>query len=74
MKTFIVSYDLNRPGQDYKDLIKRLEEIGAFRVLYSQWAVRNWGNAVMLRDDLSRFIDANDRLAGYCFPCFLASE
>lgn len=62
MAAKIVCYDLDKPGQDYKDLISRLEELGADRIQYSVWLINtNWGTAD-LRDDLRRFVDENDRI------------
>lgn len=62
MKLHIVSYDLNTPGQNYDRLIKRLTEIGAKRILFSQWMLKSGLNAAELRDDLARYIDPNDKL------------
>jgi hypothetical protein len=62
VKLQLVSYDLNRPGQDYAGLISRLTQLGAKRILYSQWMLRTPMTAVQLRDDLQRFIDATDML------------
>ncbi len=60
---YIVSYDLNDPGQDYPKLITELEKLGAKRILFSQWGVRKTNTtAAKLRDHLSKFIDSNDRL------------
>ena len=62
MKPYMISYDLTKPGQDYEGLIARLHEIGAVRILWSQWVLRTSANAVQIRDDLARFIDSNDSL------------
>lgn len=62
MKAYMVSYDLDKPGQDYEKLIKRLKEHGAVRILLSQWALRTNWSAIQLRDDLKGYIDGNDRL------------
>jgi hypothetical protein len=62
MRLHLVSYDLNRPGQNYPAIVTRLEQLGATRILYSQWMLRNAMTADQLRDDLMRFIDQNDRL------------
>lgn len=59
---YLISYDLNVPGQDYADLIRRLTELGAARVLYSQWVLRSQSKAIDIANDLLRFIDRNDRL------------
>jgi hypothetical protein len=61
-KPFLISYDLDKPGQNYDKLINRLKEHGAFRVLFSQWALKTTWTAVELRDDLKTYMDSNDRL------------
>ena len=62
MKTFLISYDLDKPGQNYQKLIAELERLGGFRVLFSQWAVQLSNPVVQVRDHLLQFIDSNDRL------------
>ena len=62
MNLFLVSYDLNSPGQLYPPIVARLTALGAKRVLYSQWMLRSAKNTVALRDDLLGHIDANDGL------------
>jgi hypothetical protein len=61
-KPLLVSYDLDKPGQNYDGLTNRLKQLGAFRVLFSQWALFTTLTPVQLRDDLKAFVDANDRL------------
>jgi CRISPR-associated endonuclease Cas2 len=62
MKTHVVSYDLDKPGQNYPAIINRLEQLGAKRIQYSQWMLKNAATAAALRDDLRQYIDQNDRL------------
>jgi len=62
MKTHLISYDLDKPGQDYTGIIARLKELGAVKVLYSEWVLRHTASAAEIRDDLQRFIDASDML------------
>jgi hypothetical protein len=57
-----ISYDLDKPGQDYKDLIARLQEYGAKKILKSDWLVENNATPAAIRDDLKRFLDKNDRI------------
>ena len=66
-RRYVISYDLNTPGKDYKTLIQVLERLGAKRVLYSQWAVR-WNNttAAAIRDYVRQCIDAGDRVLVMC--------
>ena len=62
MSAYLVSYDLDKPGQDYTDLIAALRKAGAVKLLYSQWGLATSSTAVQIRDYLQQFIDANDRL------------
>ena len=64
MPVFVVSYDLNRPAQQYERLQNVLEhELQGRRVLLAQWAVRsNWNARALLAYLRPALIDANDRL------------
>lgn len=63
MALYLISYDLNRPEQNYPELITALRNLGAQRALYSQWAVQRTGTTPQgLRDYVWQFMDANDRL------------
>lgn len=62
MKKYLVSYDLDKPGQDYTALIDELNRLGATKVLYSEWILRNTSSASDIRDHLMKFIDRNDKL------------
>ena len=63
MKLFLVSYDLDSPGQDYGPLTKELGRLGK-RITLSDWVVEvATRSAAQLRDVLRTYIDANDRLA-----------
>ncbi len=62
MSAYLVSYDLDKPGQDYTDLIAAFRKAGAVKLLYSQWGLATSSTAVQIRDYLQQFIDANDRL------------
>jgi hypothetical protein len=62
MGVFLISYDLDKPGQDYHRLITELERLGAVKVLYSEWLFKSTSSAVQIRDYLQGFVDANDML------------
>lgn len=62
MKAYLVSYDLDKPGQDYTDLIRTIEGLGGKKCLYSEWFIATNLNSSQLFDKLSPFIDRNDRL------------
>ena len=59
---WLVSYDLDKPGQDYKRIDTELKRLGAVRVLDSEWALESSKSAVQLRDYFNSFIDSTDRL------------
>jgi hypothetical protein len=62
MARYLISYDLDKPGQDYPRLIKELERLGAIRILYSEWIFQSTSSVVQIRDWLTSFIDNNDML------------
>ncbi|HEV8415818.1 MAG TPA: hypothetical protein VGQ49_19665 [Bryobacteraceae bacterium] len=61
-KPYLISYDLDKPGQNYPRLIARLQAHGAVRVLLSQWALTSTWSAEQLRNDLQAYMDTNDRI------------
>lgn len=63
MALYYISYDLDKPGQDYTDLINRLKQLRAVRILKSDWLLgQNDTDPQAIRNELSRFIDSNDRI------------
>lgn len=62
MRTLLVGYDLNRPGQDYEGLYKALKTSGWWHHLDSTWLVRTEETPVQLRDRLMQHMDASDTL------------
>lgn len=58
----LVSYDLNKPEQNYPGLIARLRQLGAQKVLFSEWLLVSPSSAEGVRNDLQPLIDANDRI------------
>jgi len=64
MALFNVSYDLNRPGQNYDGLIKALEAYGmnGRRILKSTWLIHTTETAEALFDRMRPFLDASDRV------------
>jgi hypothetical protein len=64
MATLLVGYDLNKPGQNYDDLIDRLKTVGTnyWHHLDSTWLVKTTMTPVQLRDDLKGYIDSGDEL------------
>ena len=63
MNTYLVGYDLDKPGQDYADLIARLEGFGTWwHHLDSTWIIKSDLTHIQIRDELQKHIDANDKL------------
>ena len=64
---YLVSYDLNKPVKNYPKLWAALEDLGAERILLSQWIICHVNTgASELRDHLKHFIDSDDRLIVVC--------
>jgi hypothetical protein len=63
MRTLLVGYDLNQPGQNYAALIEKLKSFGTYwHHLDSTWLVKTALTPVQIRNELARFIDPNDEL------------
>jgi hypothetical protein len=64
IQTFLIGYDLNKPGQDYKDLFAAIDALDPARwhCLDSTWMINSALNAAGIRDALLPHIDSNDRL------------
>lgn len=63
MRTLLVGYDLNSPGQDYSDLVASLKSNPQWwHYLDSTWLIRTTQTPVQVRDDLRKLIDKNDEL------------
>jgi hypothetical protein len=63
MSSYVVSYDLNRPGQEYEDLIDAIKSYGTWwGGLASTWVIKTDDSAKEIRDHLKLYIDSNDEL------------
>jgi hypothetical protein len=64
MTTYLISYDLNRPGQDYTSLTEAIKAVAGtwWHHLDSTWIIKHTGPATAIRDALSRHIGVNDEL------------
>ena len=63
MAVYLVGYDLNRPGQDYSDLIDALKAYGTWwHHLDSTWIIVTDDSPTEVRDNLSQYLDENDEL------------
>ncbi|MBF4508419.1 SinR family protein [Flavobacterium sp. JLP] len=62
-KTYLIGYDLNKSGQDYKTLIEEIKKLGLWwHCLDSTWIIKSESNATDIRNYLKKFIDTNDKL------------
>lgn len=59
---FIVTYDLNKVGQDYDKLITAIKKLPNYRFLKSAWFIKSTSSAEEISTYLRQYIDDNDRL------------
>jgi len=62
MKNYIVTYDLNKIGQDYDGLIKAIKNYQFAYPLKSAWFIKTNQSATEVSKNLRQYIDENDRL------------
>lgn len=63
MNTYIVSYDLCNPGQNYEQLLRLIRRYSAWaRLGGSAYIIETSDTAKNVRDYLSRVLDRNDKL------------
>ena len=63
MASYLITYDLNSPGQNYNDLYTVIKGLGTWwHCLDSTWIIKSNLTAVQIRDSLSAKIDKNDSL------------
>jgi len=64
MKTYLITYDLLKPGQDYKLLHTAIRTLdpSVWHGLESVWVLKSTSTAIQIRDYLLHFVDSNDRL------------
>jgi hypothetical protein len=60
---YAISYDLNRPGQDYSGLYQAIMECGSWwHYLDSTWLVHSSMNATQIWNHIASKVDASDRI------------
>lgn len=63
MNTYIITYDLSDPGQDYNALIERIEGYGTReKIQQSVWLIVTSETAEEIWDHLQQCLDGNDKL------------
>lgn len=61
--TYVISYDLNIPGQDYSDLYEEIKKLGSWcHPVDSTWYVVTDLTADSIRDSLVKVIDNSDAI------------
>jgi hypothetical protein len=66
MSVKLITYDLDKPGQDYTDLLKEIKSFSWARLSESSYAVDTDLSPSQLYDRLSPYTDANDTI--YVIP------
>jgi len=62
MKNYIITYDLNKEGQDYTTLINIIKTYYHKHPLYSVWFIKSDKTSAEITNELLKYIDQNDRL------------
>jgi len=63
MHTYLVSYDLIRPGKDYTTLHTNLKSYGTWvKPLESVWLIKSSLGVEQLRNSIQAYMDANDKI------------
>lgn len=63
MNSFLISYDLIEPGQDYNKIEKKIETYPNYRrILQSVWVVQTPKEAEEIAQELNRVTDSNDKI------------
>lgn len=63
MAVYIISYDLNRPGQKYDELFKAIKSYGTWsHHLDSTWLIETSKSLNFISEHLLKHIDDNDNL------------
>ena len=68
MTTYMIGYDLNRPGQNYNNLIEAIKTYSNktysnwWHCLDSTWLIKSDKTATQIRDHLQQHIDSSDEL------------
>ena len=63
MSSYIISYDLDNPGQNYEKLIDAIKNYGTYaKITESCWCVVSTDESKVIRNNLKSMIDSNDKL------------
>ncbi len=62
MAVLLITYDLNRPGKDYPDLLKAIKEYTWAKLSESSYAISTSKSASDVFNQLKPFVDKNDNI------------
>lgn len=62
MAVLLITYDLNKPGKDYDDLLKVIKNYPWARLSESSYAIKTDLTPQLLFDKVKPYIDNNDNL------------
>lgn len=63
MSSYIISYDLDNPGQNYEKLIDAIKNYGTYaKITESCWCVVSTDESKAIRNNLESMMDSNDKL------------
>lgn len=63
MFIYMISYDLNSPGQRYKELREKIESLGAWcHYLESTYLLKTSHTITQVSDAITPYLDGSDRL------------
>ena len=65
MNCYLITFDLNKEGQDYESIIRNIEGLrpGDFcKCLKNVWIVKTSLNSEQIRKKLEQFVDSNDQI------------
>lgn len=62
MKTYIITYDLNKEGQNYQWLINKIQEYKYIHPMKSVFFIKSNSTSTEINNILLDYIDTNDRL------------
>ena len=62
MAVLLVTYDLNKPGKDYNDLLKAIKSYAWAQLSESSYAIRTDHSSQQVFDKLNPYLDQNANL------------
>lgn len=63
MNTYLITYDLKKPGRNYQGLYDAIKSYGTWgKINDSTWVIKTNNSAVQIRDYLLQSMDYNDSI------------